>query len=566
MRQTRQSTALCITFLLILLLWQNFFFPKSLNAKPAKSPERPKLVLTIVVDQLRYDYISRFEDMFLPVGKHSGGFRKLRKMGAFMQNCFYDHSATNTGPGHATVLTGMFPSHSGIVANRWLEREKGRSVYCVEDQNAAAVGEVSQKSSGQKSPAHLLVKTLGDHLKRSHPQSKVVSLAIKDRAAILLGGHRADAAYWFDAGSGKWISSDYYFPQKKLPKWLVAFNQKNIAESYLGKEWRKLLPDKFYPMGDDVYGEGLIPGEQTRTFPHTIHDLSKIKDPRLLQSKRFDALLISPYGHAMTTALAKAAIEHEALGQRAATDLLAISYSSLDYCGHTFGPMSQEVQDVVIRLDRELDELFGFVDQKIGLKNCIIVLTADHGVCPLPEFMDNGLRLRKDDVLDSLQALVNPYYPNLIEYFSGREIYLNKTLIAQKEWFPAEMDNFVAKAAQKLSFVERTFTRSELALGSSEQFGRMASHSFHKARSGDVYLVYKPYVIFSRQTGTTHGSPYDYDAHVPLFFFGKDIRVGRSEQRCSPADIAPTIHHVLQLPNEVDPPYDGRQLSEILIK
>ncbi|ACF14010.1 type I phosphodiesterase/nucleotide pyrophosphatase [Chloroherpeton thalassium ATCC 35110] len=564
MRKSVLFTALRFTFLLTFLVCQSFLLPKFLVAQTDQPKQKPKLILTIVIDQFRYDYLDRFEDMFLPVGKHSGGFRKLRKQGAFMEKCFYDHSATNTGPGHATILTGMYPSHSGIVTNKWRERESGELIYCVSDEKASPVGKASSKSAGKRSPANLLVNTVGDRLKISHPQSKIISVALKDRAAILLGGHKPNAAYWFDAGSGKWISSSYYFPQQQLPKWLVDFNDKNIAESYLGKEWRKLLPDKFYPMADDVYGEGFIPGEQQRTFPHTIHDLSKIKDPRLRNSNRFDALLVSPYGHAMTTAIAKEIIENEALGQDSATDVLAVSYSSLDYCGHTFGPMSQEVQDVVIRLDRQLDDLLGFVDKKIGLENCVVVLTADHGVSPLPEFMDNGKRLREEDVLDSLKFLVESRYPNLIEYFSGNEIYLNTKLIEEKEWFPAEMEDFVAKNAEKLSFVAHAFTRAELILGNSEQFGRMASHSFNKQRSGDVYLIYKPYMIFAGQTGTTHGSPYDYDSHVPLFFFGKKIRPGAYTEKCTPADIAPTLHHILRLSNEVHPPYDGRVLNEVL--
>jgi len=548
----------------IIFFYSVFNFPyASAKNLTSNTPHQPKLIVGIVVDQLRYDYLQRFDALFLPVSEKSGGFRKLKQLGASFSNCNYAHSATNTGPGQATFLTGYYPKNSGIITNNWYDRLTNKVVYCVEDTSAIPVGCFSEKRFGERSPKNLLVPTLGDRLKNSSPHSKVIGLALKDRGAILPAGHKADAAYWFDAGSGKWISSIYYFPNQKLPKWVENFNQKNIAESYLGKTWHKLLSDKEYPMFDDVYGEGMIPGELKRTFPHKIIDLSTLTNPRFCKSKRFDAFLPSPFGHELTTQFAKDAVVNEKLGQRGVTDILTISYSSLDYCGHIFGPMSQEVQDIVVRLDRQLDDFFEFLDQQVGLENCLIVLTADHGVCPLPEFMDDGKRLDQSEILDSIKIFVEEKYPNIIQYFSYNEILLNHQYIEDNDLYPAEIENFVANQIKKLSYVQNVYKRSELIVGGLSGIGKAVLNSFNPSRSGDIYIVYKPHTIVSYQSGTTHGSPYNYDSHVPLMIYGKGIGPAQYNSSCSPAAIAPTLHHILKLPPLEKSAYDGRVLSEI---
>ncbi len=538
----------------------------------AKNPEQakqsspaPRLVVGIVVDQLRADYLERFESMFLPVGKKTGGFRKLKQLGAQFTRCHYEYSATNTGPGHATFLSGTFPSRSGIVSNNWFDRKSKTFVYCVEDTTVSGVGNLSKESKGRRSPKNLLVPTLGDHIKAHSPNSKVIGLAIKDRGAILPAGHKGDAAYWYDSGTGVWVSSTYYFPDGSLPAWVKEFNDQKLSESFLGKTWTKLLPDNNYPMVDDVYGEGMIPGETSRAFPHQIKDLSRINDPRLSKSGRFDALLPSPFGHELTTELAKAAIRNEKLGQRGVTDLLTVSYSSLDYCGHIFGPMSQEIQDMMVRLDRQLDEFFEFLDAEVGLENCLIVLTADHGVCPLPEFMDTGLRLNQDVMMDSLKIFVEEKNPKIIKYISKNEILLDYSIIEELDLYPAEIESFVANKARQLSYVAHAFTRSELIVGGLSGMGKMVLNSYNPNRNGDVYILYNPYVIISKQTGTSHGTPYPYDTHVPLLFYGAQINSGVFNEKCSPANIAPTLHQLLGLPPvQSDNAYDVRVLSEVI--
>ena len=552
-------------FLLGFTINSSLFFSTAVaQQNQNKANPKYKLILGIVVDQLRYDYLDRFERMFLPVGEKSGGFRKLKKLGASFKNCRYEHSATNTGPGHATFLSGCFPAKSGIVTNNWFDRSENRFMYCVEDSAAKPVGKYSNAKYGMRSPKNLLVQTLGDHLKAASPKSKVIGLAIKDRGAILPVGHKADAAFWFDAGSGKWISSSYYYPKGELPMWLKAFNDKSHSESYLGKTWNKLLPDKNYDMVDDVYGEGMIPGEKTRTFPHLIQDLSTLNDPRLQNSRRFDAILPTPFGDDLTTKLAKETILHEQLGQRNVTDLLTVSYSSLDYCGHIFGPMSQEIQDMTVRLDRQLDDLFLYIDSVIGLDSCLIVLTADHGVCPLPEFMDDGRRLNSDEVIDSLKIFIEERYPKIIQYFSKNEILLNHQIIEEDDLYTAEIESFVAKQTKRLSYVSEVFTRSDLVLGGLSGIGKLVLNSYHPNRNGDIYIVYKPHVIISKQTGTSHGTPHEYDRHVPLLLFGQGIKAGDYDDSCSPADIAPTLHHLLKLSPKASTQYDGRTLQEVL--
>jgi predicted AlkP superfamily pyrophosphatase or phosphodiesterase len=528
---------------------------------------RPKLVLALIVDQFRYDYLERFYKAYVPAGKQSGGFRRLLKEGASMKNSFYLHSGTNTGPGHSVLLSGMFPSHTGIVMNEWIDRKSGRAVYCASDTTVRLVGIASDPKSGQCSPRNMRVETVGDRWQKIVPESKVIGIALKDRGGIFPAGQKADAAFWFDPGSGKWISSTYYFPDEKLPEWVETFNQREYPESYLGRVWQRMLPAKYYPMPDDVVGEGKIPGEESVTFPHTIRDLSEISDPRFKALRKFDAILPTPFGDDLTVKFAKALIDGEKLGQRGLTDILIVSFSSLDYCSHLFGPESQEVKDLLLRLDRQFDDLFEFIQKRVGLENCLIVFSADHGACPLPELAPNksGKRIFAPAFLDSLRTLVEPAYPGVIFGIEDYEVYLNSALIEKRGLDRTKVERFVAEQAMKLDGVVRAYTREERLNGVLlDEVGERVKRSFNPDRSGDIYLVLKPYAIFTRQTGTTHGSPYDYDRHVPLIFFGENIKPGTYQIECSPADIAPTLHQLLGLPEPEKTGYDGRVLSEIL--
>jgi hypothetical protein len=406
-----------------------------------------------------------------------------------------------------------------------------------------------------------------DRFKAQSPASKVVGVALKDRGAILPAGKKASAAYWFDAESGKWITSTYYAPA--LPEWLLKFNDKKLPESYLGKQWTRLLPEASYASTDNLPGEGNLLGESAPIFPHTLLDLqSAPENPLFKRNRRFDAVLPTPFGSELTVEIAKAAIEGEKLGQRDATDILTVSFSTVDYCGHVFGAESHEAQDLVIRLDRQLDDFFKFLDKTVGFENCLFVLSADHGVAPIPEQIAGGLRLYEKEFLQTLKAKVDSLYPNVIEAFTGGEVYLNLEEIKAKKYQLGEVEKLVGLMGQYMNGVTNYYTRQELLFLDEalafDTVGTMVLNAFHPLRSGDVRLVLKENAFFAySQTGTTHGSIYRYDTHVPVIFCGKGVKQGQFSDKTTVTQIAPTLHRLLKLP-EQPKQYDGEPIQSIL--
>ncbi|HTY57942.1 MAG TPA: alkaline phosphatase family protein, partial [Bacteroidota bacterium] len=401
------------------------------TASPHAEQGTPKLVIVIVVDQMRADYLVRFNDLF-----GNGGFNLFLNGGAYFTNCAYDYASTFTGPGHATILSGIPVRSSGIIGNEWFDRQKGRSVYCVEDSACESVGISPGLAAGRMSPRRFKGTTLGDQLMAHSPSSRVIGIAIKDRGAILLAGERPTGAFWFDPGSGSWITSSFY--GRTLPAWAEQFNAAGIPARFLGRRWTRLLPDSCYSRSsiDDAPGEGTLPGEDRPVFPHQVKDLETMPPggpPAGGMSRRFDGLLPTPFGDELTVRFAEAAIEGERLGGRGVTDLLAVSFSAPDYCGHIFGPDSQEVEDILVRLDRSLAEFFGYVDRRIGLQNVMVVLTADHGVCPLPELREHrgAIRINPSDVLLDVKVRVGQRFgynegkDNLILALSNSYLYLD---------------------------------------------------------------------------------------------------------------------------------------------
>jgi predicted AlkP superfamily pyrophosphatase or phosphodiesterase len=540
--------------------------PSLLIAKANVSGEKPKLVIGIVVDQMRYDYLTRLDRNFMPAGKKSGGFNRLLKNGASLTEAHYTFSNTLTAVGHQTFFSGVNPSRSGMIANDWYARELKREMYCVSDSTVQGVGILPEKNAGKMSPRNALVENVCDLLKKESPTSKVIGIALKDRGAILPAGKHADAAYWFDTESGNWITSTYYRPA--LPDWLNQFNARKLPESYLGKSWTRLLPEKNYTNIDRALGEGTLLGESEPVFPHKIFDLRSAADnPLFKRNKLYDAIPATPFGSELTFEIAKATIAGESLGMRGVTDVLTVSISTVDYCGHIFGFESHEAQDIVLRLDRQLDDFFKFIDKTVGFENCLIILTADHGVAPIPEQTVGGLRLYEKPFLDSLKAAVDTLYPNVIEAFTNSEVYLNQKLIAEKKYELGEVEKFVGLMGMHLSGIVNYYTRQELMnlqeVLEFDSVGTMVLNSFHPARSGDVKLVLKENAFFSyRQTGTTHGTHYRYDTHVPMLFSGKGIKRGKFSQKSAVIDIAPTLHDLLGL--NAKPRYDGRVIREIV--
>lgn len=491
----------------------------------------PKLVVLIAVDQFRYDYLTRFR------AEYSKGLDLLLRQGANFVNANLEHYPTVTAIGHSTMLTGATPKTSGIVGNDWYDRESGKTVTSVSDASTQLLG--GSGGTGA-SPRRLLVSTVGDEMKRSRrDHSKVLGLSLKDRSAILPSGHMADAAYWYDNKTGDFVSSSYYF--QDLPNWVRAFNSRRPADRYAGMEWRfnESSPSGFFRM----------PAERG-------HQLSA-------------AIYSSPFGNDLLEQFAEEAVRQEKLGQRDSIDLLTLSFSSNDAVGHSYGPDSPQVHEMCLRTDRELGNLFAFLDQSVGMKNVIIVLTADHGVMPLAEQLQQD---RMPGGRTTNAQLFQPMRQALLERFgtgewllstAGTSPYLNWKLISEKGLDPAEVERVAAAAMATVPHVSRVYTRRQLLMDAvpRDKFSERVVRSFNSARSGDLEVLLDPYWIRGA-TGTTHGTPYSYDSHIPLIFMGPGIKPGRYARPVALNDVAPSLATLLDV--ETPSGSVGQPLSEMM--
>jgi hypothetical protein len=489
-----------------------------LFAAHALAAPPPKLVLAIVVDQFRYDYLTRFRS------DYHAGLKRLLTDGAVFTNARYEHYPTVTAVGHSTFLSGATPSMSGIVGNEWYDRETGKVVASVSDDSVKLLG-----ASGEgASPRRLLVSTLGDELKMAVSGGKVIGISLKDRSAILPAGHMADGAYWFDPRSGNFVSSTFYFPE--LPAWVAACNASRPADKYQGAHWL----DRTLPADTSVYA----------------------------------ALEGSPFGNELVESFAERAIQVEKLGQRNVTDLLAVSFSANDYVGHAAGPDSPEVKEMSIRTDRVFGKLFSFLDAAVGMGNVLVVMTADHGVAPVPEVnaarrMPGG-RMPQGVVRKAVEAaLTGKYGPGQwILSPSDAAFYFNQDLIRQKKLDAGEVERTAADASRRVAHVFRVYTREMLLNGAVDvQVGRRVMNGFYAPRSPDLYVLLEPYWLYGTK-GTTHSTTFSYDAHVPVVFMGPGIKAGRFDQPISVNDVAPTLATYLDI--ETPSGSVGRCLAEIL--
>jgi len=529
---------------------------------PLRDQHRPALVVAIIVDQMRADYLVRFADLY---GK--GGFARLANEGAEFTRCAYAYGATNTAPGHSLFLSGILPARSRIIGNEWFDREKGRVVYCVEDSSVESVGVEPADQAGRMSPRNFEGTTVGDWLTAASPASRVIGISIKDRGAILPAGQHPTGAYWFDSRTGKWITSSYYMRQ--LPGWATRYNEARRPESFLGKEWRKSLPDSCYLRqgADDAAGEGVLPGETRPVFPHALRDLA---DPGFARvgrgARRFEAVITSPYGNDLTAEFAEAAVDGERLGQRGVTDVLAVSFSSTDYCGHIFGPDSQEMEDMMVRIDGTLKGFLDFLDSRVGKDNVLVVLTADHGVCPLPEHapVQGAARMNGGDVLADIKVQLGQHFnynegqANLIQSLSNGYVYLDESGIRKRGFDPEEFRRQIIASALREPNILRCLRREEIedasAVDTRDTVRALLAASFDSRRSGDIALITTEWSFYSSAaTGTTHGSTYWYDRHVPLLMLGPGVKPGRFTAPCRPDDIAPTLARLIGI---TPPPED----------
>ena len=583
-----------------------FFFA---NLSPAQKPQptkRPRLVLVIVVDQFRYDYLTRFQQLFGP-----GGFKRLMRDGAHWTNANYPYIPTKTAPGHTAIMTGAPPSISGIAGNEWIERETGRKITSVGDSTVKLLGGGPREVAN--SPRRLLASTVGDELRRAtNDRAKVIGISDKPRAAILPVGRRANAAYWLSGSSGNVISSDYYFPQ--LPDWVQEFNRTRPLDKFFGARWDRLLPEAAYlkHAGADSppWENDKAPGE-TNAFPHWI--TGGATKPG---NDYYDALDHSPFINEVLVSFAKQAIEKEQLGEDDVTDLLSVSLSGNDHVGHRFGPYSQEVMDMALRVDQQIAALLDFVDARVGLKNTLVVLSSDHGVSPnLDQSAAKGVsptRIRNADVLRAIRSAISRLKAESADYiFKYREgsamkdaiangnVYFNLEALKRDGISLDDITRTAGEAALRVPGIARYFTRSQLdrcrlacprcetepgfkfkprasgskwkqsgmstppCTGLRDAIGSRVLRGFDSERSGDLIVVQKPFSSIGESFDpANHGSPYSYDTHVPVILMGQGFKRGHYRQPATPLDIAPTVTTVLGIatPSKAQ----GRILREAL--
>jgi predicted AlkP superfamily pyrophosphatase or phosphodiesterase len=518
-----------------------------------QSPPRPKLVLVLSIDQMRFDYLTRFAPLY------KGGMRTLAERGAVFSHASYRHAAAETGPGHSVLLTGRHPSHSGIVANEWWDSYLKKAVNVVDDPIQLPLGGEGRSAS----PANALGFTVGDVLKQKNPQSRTVGVSLKDRSAILMAGRRADAAYWYESAGGNFITSTYYMSQ--APSWLLKWNSQHLADQYAGKAWTRLLADeKLY---EKYAGADAIEGEWDRKdiqFPHAIRG----KPPEV---RYYDDFRRTPFADEVTLSVALEAMKTHQLGQDDHTDIFAVGFSATDVIGHTYGADSQEVMDQLLRLDRVLEKLFKEVDDTVGLKNTLVVLSADHGSLPLVENLQRaGIAARRasPQVLENAvqQAFARrfPGVNGLIAYFAT-DIYLDLEVIARHKLDRTAVEETAISALMSTGLVEKVYTHSDLmsVADSADPYLTLFKNAFFQPRSPHLNVLVKKYVYLNSQVGGTgHGTAHEYDRHVPIVFMGEGIRPGTYETECGPEDIAPTIAHLLGLTYPLE--YDSRLLTEMI--
>jgi predicted AlkP superfamily pyrophosphatase or phosphodiesterase len=514
---------------------------------------RPKLIVGLVVDQMRWDYLYRYYDRY-----SNGGFKRLVNEGFSVENTMIPYTPTSTACGHSSIYTGSVAAINGMIGNSWYDPETGKEVYCTEDKEVQTVG--SSSNAGQMSPKNLLTTTITDELRlATNFRSKVIGISLKDRGSILPAGHAANAAYWYDGESGNWISSSYYM--KQLPAWLDAFNQQKLANKFYAGNWNTLHPIDTYAQStaDNKSYEGLYKGETTSTFPHKLSDAI---------DKNFDLIRGTPFGNTITLDLAKRAIAAESLGKGAFTDFLAVSCSSTDYVGHQFGPNSIEVEDTYLRLDKDLESFFSYLDQTLGKGNYLIFLTADHGAAHSPKFLaenklPGGVVSNKEIVANLNKAIEQEFkIKESVLSVMNNEIIFNKPVILKTE---ADFDDLKEFTISFLKHQEGIQDAVDLTHISSatlpETIKTRLTNGYNARRSGDIYIILKPGWFDGEAKGTTHGAWYPYDSHIPLVFMGWNVKPGKTNKTHYMTDISATLAAILRI--QMPSGCIGEPISEI---
>lgn len=514
------------------------------NSNALNVPARPKLVVGLVIDQMRWDYLYRYYDLY-----GNDGFKRLLKDGFSCENTFINYLPSYTAVGHSCIFTGSVPSINGIAGNDWYDKINRKTVYCTDDSTVQGVG--SNSDAGKMSPANLLTSTVTDELRlATNFQSKVVGVSLKDRASILPAGHTANAAFWVDDKTGNFISSTYYMQQ--LPGWVTDFNKKQYIREYLRNSWQTLYPISSYTQStaDDKPYEGKFSGEAKPVFPHDLKtDLDK--NPGIIRS--------TPFGNTLTLQFAKEAIRNYALGQEKSTDFITINCASTDYVAHKYGPNSIEVEDTYLRLDKDLAGFFQFLDSTIGKGQYLLFLTADHGAAHAIGFMQENKipadhwneRIYSDSLNLALQQKFGT--ANLVLGIGNYQVYLSEDKIVREHLDRTAIRNFTIQFLQQMPGVMYVIDVENIGYAPiPEPIKTMVINGYNSQRSGDIQIVLQPgWFEGSSKTGTTHGSWNPYDTHIPLLFYGWHITPGSSNKTVHMEDIAPTVAALLhiQMPN-----------------
>ncbi|MDZ7897422.1 MAG: alkaline phosphatase PafA [Arcicella sp.] len=524
-----------------------FFGTSSLSAQKKKNvivenpyPSQPKLVVGIVVDQMRYDFLYRYYDKY-----STGGFKRLMNEGFNCRNNHYDYAPTVTAAGHAAIFTGSVPAINGMIGNEWFNQKTGKTVYCVDDSSVKTVG--SDSKAGLMSPKNLLVSTITDQLKIANNfQSKTIGIALKDRGAILPAGHTANAAYWFDSKNGAWISSTFYM--NDLPKWVQDFNGLKMPQKYMAEGWKTLLPIEQYTesTADNQPYEAKLSGEKTPTFPHELAAQSGVN--------LLEAIRTTPFGNTLTKDFALAAIQNENLGKSLKTDFLTVSFSSPDYVGHSFGPNSIEIEDTYLRLDKDIAEILTGLDNSLGNGNYLVFLSADHGVADVPGFLQSqklpaGVLDASISSKEVKAALKNAFGEGeFIRAEDNSQLYLNAATLQEKKLTYAQVHAVVRETLLKRDDVADVVDLHNLASSTVPDYQlSYIKNGLNPRRSGDIMMILNPNWFTGRKQGTTHGTLYRYDTHVPLLFYGWKVKAGETSLRTNISDIAPTVADFLNV-------------------
>ncbi len=507
----------------------------------AKAQE-PKLVVGIVVDQMCYDYLYRFYDQF---GKD--GFRRLMDKGTHFRNVTYNYVPTYTGPGHASIYTGTTPANHGIVSNDWFHREWGTDVNCVEDTTVKSVG--NDSPDGLCSPHFLRANTITDQLKLTYPDAKVVGVSIKDRSAILPAGHMADGAYWYDHASGKFITSSFY--KETLPTWVSNFYTAHPVGNYMNQEWNLLQPAESYTYKDldNTPYEHLIGGKTTPTFPYDFRNLTL--------EEQLETFTTLPFANTYLTDFAIEALRGEQLGKDAQTDMLTISFSTPDIAGHAFGPYSLEMEDMYLRLDREIARLLATLDKEVGKGKYVLFLTADHAVVPVPQLLTDkklpgGYLFLQPRAQELRDACIKMFGADVIETIENNNIYLKEAYTNMPE--TDAIISFIQQQVRTWPEVKAVYTKNEL-LGPTEgdEWCKMVRLGYDRERNGELVFLLQPGFLpkssdsETAHKGTSHGSAFNYDTHVPMLFFGMDIPAQEVFTPYEIVDAAATLVHILKI-------------------